>query len=202
MKEKYPFLNDAENRDSFFARIARYYPKSDFRYRLIERAYNYAKDAFRGKEREGGERYFEHIRAVTLFLLVYLRVKDYRLIIAALLHDNVEDIPSWTVERIRSEFDDYTAMLVEYLSKPSKEFPDKIERDRVYHGRFKFAPREFFLIKLSDRLHNTLTLGSCTPEKIKRKIEETRTHYLPYAEEHLILIHEIEGAISEIEKRA
>ncbi len=201
MKYEYPFLSDAENRESFFARIARYYPRSDFRYQLIEKAYNCVKDAFRGKEREGGERYFEHIRAVALFLIVYLRVKDYRLIIAALLHDIVEDIPSWTIERVRLEFGSYVAMLVEYLSKPSeKEFPDKKERNHVYHGRFKFAPRDFFLVKLCDRLHNILTLVFCSKEKRDRKIEETRIHYLPYAEEHLILLHEIESAVSEIEK--
>lgn len=201
MSTKFSFLSSAENRASFFNRIAQYYPKSDSRYREVERAYNFAKDAFRGRFRDGGkERYFEHIRAVTLFLIVYVRVTDHRLIIAALLHDIVEDIPSWTIERVRTEFGDYVATLVDYLSKPSKkEFPSKEERDRVYHCRFCFAPREFFLIKLCDRLHNLITLGTCTEEKRRRKIEETRSYYLPYATTHFILLHEIEDAIANLE---
>jgi GTP pyrophosphokinase len=191
------FLSAAENRESFFRRIALFYPKSDPRYIDIERAYNTAKDAFRGIDREGGERYFEHIRAVALILIDYLRVKDHHLIIAALLHDIVEDIPSWNVDRVRVEFGDYVAYLVDYMTKPSKdEYPDKEEREFVYHFRFKSAPREFFLLKLSDRLHNLLTLGYCTPEKISRKLRETEDHYIHYAETHFILYHELIEAIA------
>lgn len=194
------FLTAAENRESFFKRISLFYPKSDPKYIDIERAYNFAKDAFRGVEREGGERYFEHIRAVVLILIDYLRVKDHRLIIAALLHDIVEDVPSWNIERVRREFGDYVAFLVDYLTKPSKdEYPDKLERERVYHFRFRSAPREFFLIKLADRLHNLLTLGYCPPEKIERKVRETLDNYLSYAEEHFILYHEIMEALKKIQ---
>ena len=200
MKKRLAFLSAAENRKSFFKRIAFCYPSSDYRYKAIERAYNCAKDAFRGISREGGPRYFEHIRAVALILIVYLRVTDYRIIIAALLHDIVEDIPSWTIERVRNEFGDEVAVLVDFLTKPAlKDFVSEQERDEVYHSRFRFAPREFFLLKLSDRLHNLLTLDACSKEKQLRKIEETRRHYLPYAETHLILLHEIEEAIEDIE---
>jgi len=44
-------------------------------------------------------------------------------------------------------------------------------------------------------------LGACSPEKVVRKIEETKIHYLPYAEREFILIHEIEEAISVIEEK-
>jgi (p)ppGpp synthase/HD superfamily hydrolase len=199
--ERMPFLAAAENRESFFKRITLFYPRSDHRYIEIKRAYNSAKDAFRGIEREGGERYFEHVRAVALILIDYLRVKDYRLIVAALLHDIVEDIPSWTIERVRQEFGEYVAYLVDYLTKPPvAEYGSKEERDHAYHFRFRSAPREFFLIKLPDRFHNVITLGYCTPEKRKRKIEETRNYYLGYAEEHLILYHEMLEALEEVEK--
>lgn len=194
------FLRAAENRESFFKRIALSYPSLDPRYKAIERAYNTAKDAFREVKREGGERYFEHLRAVTLILIDHLRVKDYELIIAALLHDIVEDIPSWTVERVREEFGERVALLVQYLTKPGeKEYPTKEEQEYVYHRRFHTAPRDFFLIKLADRLHNLLTLAVCSVEKQKRKIEETRRYYLPHAEMHFILVHEIEDAIAVLE---
>lgn len=196
---KMEFLKGAENRESFFRRIALFFPKSDYRYLAIERAYNYAKDAFRDVEREGGGRYFEHIRAVALILIDYLRVKDYRLIIAALLHDIVEDCPEWTIERVRNEFGDYVAYLVDYLSKPDKaDYPTKEARDHAYHERFENAPREFFLIKLADRLHNIITLASCPKEKRLRKLDETVNFYMSYAEEHFILYHELLEAMENV----
>lgn len=198
MIEKMLFLKAAENRESFFDRIALFLPRSDPRFKSIERAYDVAKDAFRGKFRDNcEERYFEHLRAVALILVEYLRVKDHELIIAALIHDIVEDIPYWTIERVRLEFGDRVAYLVDYMSKPAlKNYTSKVLRNRAYHDRFAFAPREFFLLKLADRLHNVITLAGCAPEKRRRKIEETKLHYLPYAEIHLILLHELEEAIA------
>lgn len=202
MLDKMAFLSAAENRGTFFKRIALLFPTLDPRYKAIEKAYNSAKDAFRGKVRESGERYFEHIRAVTLIQVDYLRIKEHELIIASLLHDIVEDVPSWTVERVNAEFGPRVAMLVEYLTKPSKtSIFFKEERERIYHERFRAAPRDFFLVKLPDRLHNLTTLWACPEEKILRKISETKMHYLPYAERELILLHEIEEAIAALESK-
>ncbi len=200
MTKRMEFLTAAENRATFFRRVALHYPTLDWRHTLIIQAYDDAKDAFRGKFRDDQEtRYFEHIRAVTLILLHYLRIKNHELIIAGLLHDIVEDIPEWTVERVRRKYGDRVALLVEYLTKPSKkDYPDREERELVYHTRFESAPRDFFIIKLADRLHNLLTLYACTPEKRRRKIEETRRYYLPHAWKHLILMHEIEEALASL----
>lgn len=199
LRERMPFLAHAENRESFFRRIALFFPKSDPRYKAIVRAYNYAKDAFRGIEREDGSRYFEHLRAVALILIDYVRVKDYELIIAALLHDIVEDVPSWTVERVREDFGDRVAFLVDYVTKPSKaEYENKSERERVYHFRFRSAPRAVILLKLADRLHNLMTLASCSKEKRLRKLAETKKYYLPYAEEQFILLHQLEEILAKV----
>ncbi|MDI6777973.1 MAG: HD domain-containing protein [Patescibacteria group bacterium] len=192
-------LESAKDRQSFFKIIASIYPKLDWRYKLIEKAYNDAKDAFREIKRESGERYFEHLRAVALILMLYLRVRDYRLIVAGILHDIVEDIPSWTITRVEAEYGEEIALLVEWISEPKDIFPDKDECKRVYHSRFAEAPRDLFIIKMPDRFHNMLTLWSCSKEKKRRKIEETKRYYLPYAEKHLILLHELEAAIEELE---
>ncbi|MFH0878054.1 MAG: HD domain-containing protein, partial [Candidatus Omnitrophota bacterium] len=196
-----PLLKGAEDRKAFFKRIASFLPPTDPRYRAIEKAYDYAKDAFRDIGRDNGGRYFEHLRAVALILIDYLRVENHILIIAALLHDIVEDIPSWTIERVRAEFGDEVALLVDYLSKPTKrEFSSDKERLAVYRRRFQNAPREFFLIKLADRLHNLLTMWDLPAKKITFKVEETRRYYLPFARQHLILLYELEEAIEELER--
>ncbi|MEK9151078.1 MAG: HD domain-containing protein [Patescibacteria group bacterium] len=193
----------SENRESFFGRVEEIFPTLDPRYKAIEKAYNDAKDAFREKWREDGRRYFEHLRAVALILMVHLRVKNHHLIIAALLHDIVEDCPEWTVQRVQAEYGDGVALLVEWLTKPTQEKNglSKEERACRYHERFRFAPREFFLIKLADRLHNLITLWACDDAKKRRKIRETRDHYLLWAEEHCILIHELEEAIERLETK-
>ncbi len=185
------FLKSAENRETFFARIKRLFPYSDQRYILIERAYDTAKDEFKQFYRESGERYFEHLRRVTIIAIDYLYVTNYHMIAACLLHDIVEDIKSWTVEKVRLSFGEEVACLVDWLTKTDKT---------IYHERFINAPREFFLIKLPDRLDNLLTLWDCSPAKVRRKIKETRGHYLPFAKKHLILPHEIEKALLELEK--
>jgi len=192
LKKRLSYFSKAENRESFFARIASLYPESDNRYLLIKKAYNTAKDAFCGECRESGERYFEHLRCVALILIdtlyVYRHSDAYILICAALLHDIVEDIPSWTITRVREEFGEEVAELVDWLTKRNA---------KEYHERFINAPRNFFLVKLPDRLHNLLTIWSCPRAKILRKIEETEKYYLPFAEQHLILARELHEAVAQ-----
>jgi GTP pyrophosphokinase len=193
-------LKQAENRKTFFKRIGSFLVPTDPRYIAIQKAYDVAKGEFRQEKRAGGERYFEHLRAVAIILIDCLRVRDYVLIIAALLHDIVEDIPSWTVERVKAEFGDEVAKLVDYLTKPPKgEYEDK-ERLNIYFSRLRNAPREVFLIKLCDNLHNLLTLWDFNPKRRAKKIRETRQFYLRYAAKHIILIHELEAAVEELEK--
>lgn len=175
-------LKAAENRETFFRRILMFYPASDSRYKLIEKAYNDAKDAFRKKKRDSGERYFEHLRAVTLIVMDYLMISDYIIICAALLHDIVEDCPEWTYERVRKEYGEDIAYWVDWMTKP-------------YFKKLQNAPRIFFIIKLADRLHNMITIWSCAPEKIQRKIIETEQLYLPYAAKKMILYHELLEAV-------
>lgn len=193
-------FTERTDREGFFHSVGRYFPKASSDYQLIVKAYDTAKDAFRDKYREGGQRYFEHLRAVALILMVYLRVRDADVIAAALLHDIVEDIEHWSEERLTVEFNAVVAMLVWWISKPcsSKFGNNKEARNRAYHQNLQRAPRNALLIKLADRLHNLLTLWDTPPEKQKRKVTETQDFYLPIAEEQIVLIHEIEAAIFEL----
>lgn len=188
-------LEKAQDRESFFRIVASIYPTLDWRYKIIEKAYNDAKEAFKNKYRDSGERYFEHLRAVALIVMLYLRVRDYRLIVVALLHDIVEDRPEWTIERVAAEYGEDIAVLVEWCTKPGGE-----NSTRIYHKRFALAPRDFFLVKMADRLHNLLTMWCLEKDHILKKTEETRICYLPYAEQHFILVHELEAILQELEK--
>ena len=195
-------LERSYDRESFFRIVASIYPTLDWRYKIIEKAYNDAKEAFQGKYRDSGERYFEHLRAVALIVMLYLRIREYHIIVAALLHDIVEDCEEWTISRMIKEYGEEISALVEWTTKPKMTFPEKHDYLRIYHERFAVAPREFFLIKMSDRLHNLLTMWSLGEEHIRKKVEETKRHYLHYAEKHFILIHELEASIEELENNS
>lgn len=193
-------FKERNSREAFFQVVDRFFPKGNADYRLIEQAYSTAKDAFREIERENGERYFEHLRAVALILMVYLRVRDANAIAAALLHDIVEDIPGWNQERLAVEFSQTVAEYVWWVSKPSLDRfgGNKEARNRAYHQTLGQAPRMPLLIKLCDRLHNLLTLWDTPLAKQKRKVQETQDFYLSIAEAQIVLIHEMEAAINEI----
>ena len=189
-----------ENRASFFQTVSWYFPRGGADYNLIERAYSTAKDAFRNKKREDGGRYFEHLRAVALIMMRYMRIRDADVIAAALLHDIIEDIENWSQERVTIEFNQSVGGLVWWVSKPSLTLfnGDKEARNRMYHQKLTRAPRMALMIKLADRLHNLLTLWNCEEEKQRRKVDETQHFYLPLAEKEFVLIHELEAAINEL----
>ncbi len=203
-------LAATENRQTFFARIERHYSRYSKEYKFIERAYDDAKDAFRNIKRQGGDRYFEHLRAVAIILIDYLhifelvdlRIPAYKVLAAALLHDTVEDCEEWNLLRIERRYDADVAELLDFVSKrPKEDFDTEEAQLDFYHARFPTAPFEFFLIKLADRLHNQLTLWCCDPDKIRRKMLETQKHYIPWARKLNILSHELEATTENFEEK-
>ena len=135
-------LAATENRQTFFARIERHYSRYSKEYKFIERAYDDAKDAFRNIKRQGGDRYFEHLRAVAIILidslhifeLVDLRIPAYKVLAAALLHDTVEDCEDLDIETIYKEFGDNIGFIVDAVTKTNNYYylePDKIFKDKV-----------------------------------------------------------------------
>lgn len=190
-------------REQFFNRLRLYFLTGSTSYNLIEKAYDETMRDFFGMKRDGLTPYFGHPEAVAIILLEYLRVRDANVIAAAILHDNVEDLPhlGWSNEYIRKEYNQDIAELVWWVTKfDLADFGgNKKERDAMYHVHLRSAPRRAIMIKLADRLHNIMTLWAHDIEKQRRKIQETLHSYLPRAEQHTILIHELESAIEEVE---
>lgn len=194
-------FNQRENRETFFRRVHVFvlpYHKDALR---IARAYNAAKEAFRGVKRKRGERYFEHCRMVALVLIDLLGVHDPDMVIAALLHDIVEDCPEWTVERVEREFGKRVAALVGALTMPEGDFSSRDERLHVYHGQLLSGKEaevtDRLKLKLADRLHNLDSASSLSHDAQRRIIEETERVYLPVAERKGILAHELKAALAE-----
>lgn len=192
-------VDGSEDKDTFFARVEEHFFPRSSQYKKIEKAYETAKNAFRNKKRDTGERYFEHLRSVALIIMCHLQIYDVDLICAALLHDIVEDCKEeWTMERLQSEFGERVAMLVEQVTNPDEnDFGSKEAMLEYLHHRQENMCRDAAIIKLADRFHNMFTLWQPVRlEKIERKLRETKEHYLKkLARKHQILLLELRWII-------
>lgn len=148
----------------------------------VEKAYIAATAAHDGQQRLDGKDYIVHPLAVAT-LLAEVKL-DSSTIVAAILHDTLEDT-HLTKEEMAREFDDDVAQLVNSVSKI-----DKLEFESPQHAEAENLRRMFLatasdprviLIKMADRLHNLDSLYVHRPQKRQRIVRETRDIYIPIA---------------------
>ena len=85
----------------------------------ISKAFSFAKEAHGDQKRKSGEWYFIHPISVALSLVPY---KDFELVIAALLHDTVEDCPEVSMKNIYEMFGSWVGFLVDSVTKNQNQF--------------------------------------------------------------------------------
>src|SRR5512139_275114 len=150
--------------------------------REVYRAFMYGAEAHDGQKRLSGEPYIYHPLAVAR-ILADMRM-DYKGIMAALLHDVIEDtgIPKGEVVRV---FDAEIAELVDGVSKLTQiDFRSQAEVQAASFRKMMLAMTRdirVILIKLADRLHNMRTIGSIRRDKARRIARETLEIYAPIA---------------------
>lgn len=148
----------------------------------IEGALNFSAQAHQGQTRQSGEPYITHPIAVAR-ILAGLHL-DRQAIMAALLHDVVEDTPIRTEELVE-RFGKSVAEMVDGLSKLDKlQFETKEDAQAENFRKMLMAMARdvrVILIKLADRLHNMRTLGSVPLHKSHRIARETLDIYAPIA---------------------
>lgn len=146
------------------------------------RAYLFGAEAHEGQQRRSGEPYIYHPVAVAR-ILAEMHM-DYKCLIAALLHDVIEDTPI-AKEQVAEAFDEEIAELVDGVSKLSQiEFESRAEAQAASLQKMLLAMTRdirVILIKLADRLHNMRTLGSMHPEACRRISRETLDIFAPIA---------------------
>ena len=149
---------------------------------LVTRAYMFARKAHEGQFRDSGEPYFNHPMEVAE-ILAELEL-DVTSIAAALLHDVVEDT-AVSIEKIEANFGADIAVLVNGVTKLTKmEFKSREEHQAESLRKMFLAMAKdirVVIVKLADRLHNMRTLKYTTPDKQRRKAEETMEIYAPLA---------------------
>jgi len=164
---------------------------------LIEHAYLVAREAHLPQKRSTGEPYIIHPVAVAE-ILADMRL-DHKTIMAALLHDVIEDTPT-TQEDLASLFGNTVAELVEGVSKLDKlKFRDRKEAQAENFRKMFMAMVQdirVILIKLADRTHNMRTLGALRPDKRRRIARETLDIFAPIA--NRLGIHNIKNELEEL----
>ena len=160
--------------------IAAYLKPADLE--KVEAALQMATAAHEGQFRQSGEPYITHPLAVAKILARWHL--DPQALIAAVLHDVVEDTPT-TKADIAKKFGKAVAELVDGVSKLDKlQFATLEEAQAENFRKMLLAMARdvrVILIKLADRLHNMRTLDAVHPSKQERVAKETLEIYSPIA---------------------
>ncbi|MCK3658597.1 (p)ppGpp synthetase [Pasteurellaceae bacterium Pebbles2] len=164
---------------------------------LVKRAFVIAKDGHQGQFRSSGEPYITHPVAVAC-IIAEMRL-DHEAVMAALLHDVIEDTP-YTEEQLTAEFGRSVAEIVEGVSKLDKlKFRTRQEAQAESFRKMILAMTKdirVVLIKLADRTHNMRTLGSLRPDKRRRIAKETLEIYSPLA--HRLGIEHVKNELEDL----
>lgn len=180
---------------------------SDPELETISSAYAVAAEAHEGVLRQSGEPFVVHPIQVAL-ILADLKL-DAQALVAALLHDTVEDT-SLDLGAIEARFGPDVCRLVDGLTKLGKIrlAPDEDRGRREQEAQAENLRKMFLamvedprvvLIKLADRLHNMRTISAVPREKQVEKARETLEIYAPLASR--LGIHEFKGELEDLSFR-
>jgi len=161
-------------------KLEAYLPPDDVE--RVQAAYDFAFQAHEGQRRRSGEPYITHPVAVA-DLLADLRL-DAQTMIAAILHDVMEDTPTLK-EEITTRFGPEVAELVDGVSKLDQiQFKSRAEAQAESFRKMLLAmvrDIRVIIVKLADRTHNMRTLGAMPPAKRRNIARETLEIYAPIA---------------------
>ena len=149
----------------------------------IRLAAEFGAEAHRGQKRKTGEPYIAHPVAAAE-ILANLRV-DTDTIVAAILHDVIEDTPI-AKDEIASRFGDGVAEIVDAVTKLDQiQFKSREEAQAESFRKMLLAmvrDLRVILVKLADRLHNMRTIEGMSPVRRRAIARETLDIYAPLAE--------------------
>ena len=149
---------------------------------LLEKAYNFASDGHMNQKRASGEPYITHPLQVALYLSDLSM--DLETIIAAILHDLIEDTDI-TYKNIKKEFGSDVANIVDGVTKLDRiQYNSNEEAKAEAIRKMVIAMSKdirVLILKLADRLHNIQTIEYLADHKQERIASETLYVYAPLA---------------------
>ena len=169
---------------------------------VVQKAFEFANEAHKGVRRRSGEPYILHPIAVAKIVVSKIGL-GYKSIVAALLHDVVEDT-DYTVDDIRNLFGEKVATIVDGLTKIKTvlDNEDKAQQNSMQAENFKRIlltlndDVRVVLIKLADRLHNCRTIEYMPEHKRDKILSETMFIFIPLA--HRLGLYEVKSEMEDI----
>ncbi|HXP26564.1 MAG TPA: bifunctional (p)ppGpp synthetase/guanosine-3',5'-bis(diphosphate) 3'-pyrophosphohydrolase, partial [Steroidobacteraceae bacterium] len=149
----------------------------------IRQAAEFGASAHQGQKRLSGEPFIAHpVAAAAILADLHL---DPDTIIAAILHDVIEDTPT-PKDQLTARFGADVAELVDGVTKLDQiKFKSREEAQAESFRKMLLAmvrDIRVIMVKLADRMHNMRTLGVMPPVKRRRSARETLEIYAPIAE--------------------
>lgn len=172
---------------------------------ILLKAVDFCVTSHEGQFRKSGDPYAMHPILVCAFVAYF--GGDEAMLLAALLHDVVEDTQC-DEEELKFEFGEEVELLVRGMTKISSvrasELATAESNERLATSALSFRKMllvsiedvRVLVIKLCDRLHNMLTLDALNPQKQKRIAEETLMVYAPIA--HRLGISQIKNQLEDM----
>ncbi|MEL6152526.1 MAG: HD domain-containing protein, partial [Bacteroidota bacterium] len=134
-------------------------------------------------KRKSGEPFYLHPIAVAQIVLDYNQ--DEATVLAALLHDTVEDTPM-LLENIETMFNKDVACIVDgvtHLESNKDSFHKvKLSAHENIMMLLEVAEKRALYVKIADRMHNMRTIKAKSPKSQRKNAEETLLFYVPLAE--------------------
>jgi len=171
----------------------------------VEKALHYSIQSHKTQFRKSGEPYVVHPILVSVITAYYSN--DEHMVIAALLHDVVEDTDV-TISEIEDKFGIDVACIVDGLTKiveiREHELTKTGDEKKLLSSALTFRKMliasikdvRIMVVKLCDRMHNMLTLEALPIEKQKKISEETLVVYAPIA--HRLGISTIKNVLEDL----
>lgn len=171
-----------EDLNTFLTICIKYIESPDLE--MLTRAFYFSYDAHKNVKRSSGEPYYTHPLKAAKYLLEDLAFYDNSSVIAALLHDTVEDNNSVTFEKIVEKFGNDIALIVDGVTKIKGSVTQHLDKAATYSKLFKYLIQDVrvILVKLADRLDNMKTLSHLPRRKQIAIAEETLNFYTAFAQ--------------------
>ncbi len=168
---------------------------------MIKEAFEFALDAHKDMRRKSGEPYIFHPITVAEIIAEEMKL-DATSIVAALLHDVVEDVETITLDDIKRIFGEQVAAIVDGVTKVQTDkyaidlsISQQAENFRKMLLGLSSDLRVIY-VKLADRLHNMRTLSSMKEEKQRKIASETIYIYAPLA--HRLGLNKIKSELEDL----
>jgi guanosine-3',5'-bis(diphosphate) 3'-pyrophosphohydrolase len=147
----------------------------------LARAVDFATVCHGDQRRKTGAPYLEHLLEALQVLVEGAGVTSPDVLVAAVLHDVVEDTPC-TLAEVGAQFGPKVAELVGWVTIPVPgPGQTRLETRQAYLRHLPDAPGDAVLVKLADRASNVQTLRNLSPAEQRSYYEQTVAHIVPLA---------------------